>query len=122
MSDDSASRPQKQTDAAETIVKTQTKPTDNRPAGNAREAVRGFRASKLRSAMRLNAIAADRAPTIATTIHKNLPGRRQSVGCEHRAQKSKRQRKKRVLDLDHFQRQAGVFEYGRHGGFNPTKP
>jgi hypothetical protein len=27
-----------------------------------------------------------------------------------------------VFDLDHFQRQAGVFEYCRHGEFNPTKP
>jgi hypothetical protein len=55
---------------AAATVKAQTKPTLSKPAGNALEAVRGFRASKLRSAMRLNAIAADRAPTIATTIQR----------------------------------------------------
>jgi hypothetical protein len=27
-----------------------------------------------------------------------------------------------VLDLDHFQCESGVFDYGRHGGFNPTNP
>src|SRR6185369_3489339 len=45
-------------------------PTDKRPAGRALDAVRGFRASKFRSAIRLNAIAAERAPTIATTIQR----------------------------------------------------
>src|ERR1051325_4582071 len=60
--------------AAETIVNAQTNPTDNKPAGNARDAVRGFFASKLRSAMRLNAIAADRAPTIATMIQRTCQG------------------------------------------------
>jgi len=39
--------------------------------GNARIEVRGLRASIRRSAMRLKAIAAERAPTIATTIQKN---------------------------------------------------
>jgi hypothetical protein len=33
-----------------------------------------------------------------------LPGSWKPVGCEHRAQKCERQRKQRVLDLDHFQR------------------
>src|SRR5689334_4090253 len=55
---------------AAAIVNTQTNPTDKRPAGKARDAVRGFLASKFRSAMRLNAIAAERAPTIATTIQR----------------------------------------------------
>ena len=39
------------------------------PAGNARIAVRGLAASSLASTRRLNAIAADRAVTIHTTIH-----------------------------------------------------
>ena len=56
--------------AADAIVKAQTKPTESRPAGIARDAVRGFLASNSRSAMRLNAIAAERAPTIATTIQR----------------------------------------------------
>src|ERR1044072_6424008 len=60
--------------ADDAMVKAQTKPTDNSPEGNALEAVRGLRASKLRSAMRLNAIAAERAPTIATTIHRICHG------------------------------------------------
>ena len=55
---------------AAAIVNTQTNPTDNKPAGNALEAVRGFFASKVLSAIRLNAIAADRAPTMATTIQR----------------------------------------------------
>src|ERR1700754_2598620 len=57
--------------AADAIVKAQTNSTDNRPAGIARVAVRGLRASIFRSAMRLKAIAVDLAPTIATIIHKN---------------------------------------------------
>src|SRR6185295_5881345 len=56
--------------AAAAIVNAHTNPTDNRPAGIAREAVRGLRASNWRSAIRLKAIAAERAPTIANTIHK----------------------------------------------------
>ena len=42
------------------------------PAGKARLAVRGLAASILRSAILLNAIAADLAPTIATVIQKSL--------------------------------------------------
>jgi len=57
--------------AADTIVNAHTKPTDNRPAGNALIAVLGFLASNWRSTMRLKAIAVDRAPTIATTIHNS---------------------------------------------------
>src|SRR5215204_2603421 len=60
--------------AAAAIVKTQTNPTDSNPAGSALDAVRGFFASKLRSAMRLNAIAAERAPTIAPTIQRICHG------------------------------------------------
>src|SRR6185369_14054901 len=60
--------------AAAAIVNAQTKPTDNRPAGSALEAVRGFCASKLRSAIRLKAIAAERAPTMATTIQRICDG------------------------------------------------
>src|SRR5688572_29872153 len=56
--------------AAETSVNAQTKPTESRPAGMARVAVRGLRASRFRSAMRLKAIAAERAPTIATMIQR----------------------------------------------------
>src|ERR1044072_3218070 len=56
--------------AAAAIVNTHTKPTDNKPAGKALEAVRGFFASNVLSAIRLHAIAAERAPTIATTIQR----------------------------------------------------
>jgi hypothetical protein len=42
------------------------------PAGKARDAVRGLAASILLSAIRLKVIAADRAPTIATVIHRSL--------------------------------------------------
>src|SRR6266576_6202631 len=54
--------------AALNNVKPQTNATDRTPAGIARIFVRGLRASYSRSAMRLKAIAVDRAPTIATTI------------------------------------------------------
>ena len=54
---------------ADTTVNTQTKPTDNRPAGSARVAVRGFKASYSRSAILLKAIAVDLAPTMANVIH-----------------------------------------------------
>jgi len=54
--------------AAKTTVNAHTKPTESSPAGIAREAVRGLRASNRLSEMRLKAIAAERAPTIATTI------------------------------------------------------
>ena len=51
------------------------KPTANRrlssPAGKARIFVRGFSASNSRSAMRLNVIAALRAPTMATISQKS---------------------------------------------------
>src|SRR5690606_37656886 len=46
--------------------------TETRPAGMARESVRGFRASMRRSAMRLKVIALERAPTIATRIPKKV--------------------------------------------------
>ena len=56
--------------AEEININAHTKPTDNSPAGIARDAVRGLRASIWRSATRLKAMAAERAPTIATTIQK----------------------------------------------------
>src|SRR5439155_25347597 len=49
-------------------VKPQTNAADKTPAGIARIFVRGLRASYSRSAMRLKAIAVERAPTIAITI------------------------------------------------------
>src|SRR5438874_13463208 len=51
-------------------VKPQTNATDKTPAGIARIFVRGLRASYSRSAMRLKAMAADRAPTIAMAIQR----------------------------------------------------
>src|SRR2546423_12355908 len=55
--------------AALTIVNPHTNPTDSAPLGIARTFVRGLRASYSRSAMRLKAIAVERAPTIAIVIH-----------------------------------------------------
>src|ERR1043165_5644050 len=54
--------------AALTTVNPQTNPTDSAPLGIARIFVRGLRASYSRSAIRLKAIAVERAPTIATVI------------------------------------------------------
>ena len=57
--------------AADRSVKAQTKPSERRPAGRARERVRGLAASIRRSAMRLKAIAQERAPTIASAIQSS---------------------------------------------------
>src|ERR1041385_834782 len=54
--------------AAEMTVNAQTKPTDNRPDGKARLALRAFRASYSRSATRLKALAVERAETMAAVI------------------------------------------------------
>ena len=51
---------------------------DNRPAGISRIAVRGLSASQRASTMRLKAMAALRAVTIAATIQ---PTRVQVIGC-----------------------------------------
>ena len=72
--------------------------------------VRGFRASISASRMRLNAMAAERAPTMAITIQSSLPPN--SRGVEWLSPESQqcsgereRQRKHRVLELDHLERQ-----------------
>ena len=57
--------------AAVSTVNATTAPTDRVPAGRWRPAVRGFFASRCRSASRLNAIAADRA----NTMHSRMPTR-----------------------------------------------
>src|SRR5262249_28727814 len=57
--------------APETNTKIATKLGDNVPAGRARDWVRGFAPSMEASARRLNAIAAERAATIATTIQNS---------------------------------------------------
>ena len=51
-------------------VKIQAKPSERWPAGSARLAVRGLRRSNSMSAMRFMVMAAERAPTMATTIHR----------------------------------------------------
>src|SRR5262245_46495998 len=51
-----------------------TKGMESNPAASGHLCVRGFNRSKLRSARRLNAMAADRALTIATRIHTSWYG------------------------------------------------
>ncbi len=58
--------------AAESAQKTDASSAETRPAGMSRAFVRGFTASIPRSATRLKAIAAERAPTIATRIQKSV--------------------------------------------------
>ena len=58
--------------AADTTTKTHTLARESTPRGSSRPAVRGLRASIAWSARRLNPIAALRAPTIATTIHRSV--------------------------------------------------
>src|SRR5690348_13755326 len=67
---DPSSRAAQKKARQETAVKPQAKRVDNKPAGRCRCAVRLFRASISASSRRLNAIAADRAATIATAIQK----------------------------------------------------
>ena len=52
------------------MMKASTWPGVTSPRGSARVLVRGFSASMSRSAQRLKPIAADLAPTMATTIQK----------------------------------------------------
>src|SRR5260370_35932375 len=56
---------------APAIVNINTKTTESFPAGIARAFVRGLRASEYLSALRLKAIAVERAPTIAIAIHRS---------------------------------------------------
>src|SRR5262249_52060468 len=58
--------------AEETHVNIQTNRASTRPDGSARPAVRGLAASMWRSAIRLNAIAADLAPTMASMIQRSF--------------------------------------------------
>src|SRR5690242_8807695 len=57
--------------ALEITTKTATNVFESAPVGIARMAVRGLAASYSASTRRLKAIAAERAPTIATTIQKS---------------------------------------------------
>ena len=73
--------------------------------------MRGLRASMSASTRRLKAMAAERAPTIATTIQSSF--RQRSGGAEaafakrqQRAGQGERQGEDRVLELDHVERQA----------------
>jgi hypothetical protein len=74
--------------AAEASVNAQTKETGRRPAGMARVAVRGLAASNSRSAMRLKAIAAERAPTIARVIQSVCQAVGSPVAVKPRAARS----------------------------------
>ena len=65
------------------------------------------------SRMRLKPIAADRAPTIATMIHKMSPPRprwksRHFAERQHRAGQGERKREDVVLEVDHVERQTDV--------------
>src|SRR5271154_139105 len=60
----------KKSTAEDTNVKNQANPAESSPAGRARLAVRGLRRSYSRSAMRFMVMAAERAPTMATMIHR----------------------------------------------------
>ena len=80
------------------------------PAGMWRMRVRGLRASISASRIRLNAIAAERAPTIATTIQSSFWPNTARVQVtrperQQRARERERQREHGVLELDHLQRQ-----------------
>src|SRR5260370_12293022 len=70
------SRAAKMKISEETITKPQAKPAESNPAGIWRSFVRGLRASISASIRRLNAMAAERAPTIATTIQASFRHRR----------------------------------------------
>jgi len=57
--------------AQETTIKVVTKAAERWPAGSARVLVRGLAASMAASARRLNAMAAERAASMANTIHRS---------------------------------------------------
>ncbi len=81
-----------------------------------RDCVRGLRASISASTRRLNAMAADRAPTIATTIQSQFPAHARAgvkpafAKRQQRPGQRERQREHRVLELDHFERQPETFQ------------
>ena len=82
------------------------------PAGKARVLVRGFAASMDASAHRLNAIAADRAAIMATTIHKSWREEGNPPAASIAPQRANGQCEDRVLPLDHLQRYAQVVKNG----------
>ena len=90
--------------ATETTRKARAKPTERVPAGSAREAVRGFAASISRSASRLWAMAALRAPTIARRIFPSVDAVGPAAGREHGGEDREGQREERVRELDHLER------------------
>ena len=77
--------------------------------------MRGLRASMSASTRRLNAIAAERAPTIATTIQSSFRpiaggGVAAFAKRQQRAGQGERQGENRVLELDHVERQPQAFQ------------
>ena len=113
---DSARRAAKTKTSAETATKPQVKPRDSTPAGRWRMRVRGLRASISASIRRLKAMAAERAPTMATTIQPifdHAAGAR-SPDCangQQRPGQRERQGKDGVLELDHLQREPDAFPH-----------
>src|SRR5205807_5080321 len=64
-----------------------------------------------------DAVKGHRGRTRAQHCHADpddLPCGRNSARCQHRAEKCERQRKQRVLDLDHFERGANLMGDRRH--------
>jgi hypothetical protein len=96
------------------MVNPQQNPRESRPAGMWRDFVRGLRASISASTSRLNAIAADRAPTMAITIQSTIQplcgrGKAAFAKRQQRAGQREGQREHRVLEADHFERQSRRF-------------
>ncbi len=76
--------------------------------------MRGFRASISASSTRLNAMATDRAPTIATTIQSSVQqpvgGKPPVAPRQQGSGQREGQREHGVLELDHVERQAQAFQ------------
>ena len=69
--------------------------------------MRGLQASYSRSTIRLNAIAVERAPTIATITHSSCRGVGSPLAARIALNNAKGS-EKGVLDLNHFERRANV--------------
>ena len=89
--------------AIDAARKTRTNAGERAPDGSARAAVRGFSASNRRSASRLWAMAALRAPTMARRILSERRSARPAARREDRGEQGEGQREERVRELDHLE-------------------
>ena len=93
-----------------------------RPAAARARPCAGFAASIRRSASRLWAIAALRAPTIASRILPSVAGARPAPGREERRREREGKREEGVRELDHLERRSERPDDARRPRAQPARP